>query len=341
MAYLLSTFWVSIALAFLLGCYIGWAVYEKKLGWSALAAVLFVVGVVVAVMKILPGSFGLWLETLLLLFFAYTVGGVLGAFARLNHLGTRPAVATTPVAAGVAAAAAFSGSAVARSGGTASTRGPDSFPGQRPAGLTGAVGSGDDLTLIKGVGPVNKSVLNGLGVHKFEQIAGWNAAECTWVGHKMAFPGRVEREHWVDQAKLLAAGGDTAFSSGVKSGAIKIDAKADAPVGEADIAGMKQDIAARQVAANAKAAEAQKAADAARAAEAQKAADAAGAAEVQKAADAARAAEAQKVADAAKAAEAQKAADAAKVAEAQKAADAARAAEAQKVLTRPKKPRML
>ncbi|MDU6750114.1 MAG: FGGY family carbohydrate kinase, partial [Bradyrhizobium sp.] len=46
----------------------------------------------------------------------------------------------------------------------------------------------------------------------------------------MAFPGRIEREHWIAQAKLLAAGLDTAHSSAVKSGAITIDDTADAPL---------------------------------------------------------------------------------------------------------------
>jgi len=48
----------------------------------------------------------------------------------------------------------------------------------------------------------------------------------------MAFPGRIEREHWIAQAKLLAAGVDTVHSSAVKSGAIAIDDQADMPLSE-------------------------------------------------------------------------------------------------------------
>ena len=46
----------------------------------------------------------------------------------------------------------------------------------------------------------------------------------------MAFPGRIEREHWIPQARLLASGGDTDHSAGVKSGAILVNDFADAPL---------------------------------------------------------------------------------------------------------------
>jgi len=48
----------------------------------------------------------------------------------------------------------------------------------------------------------------------------------------MAFPGRIEREHWIAQARLLAAGLDTSHSAAVKSGMIAIDDQADAPLSE-------------------------------------------------------------------------------------------------------------
>ncbi|MGX9943751.1 cell envelope integrity/translocation protein TolA [Bradyrhizobium sp. BTAi1] len=100
----------------------------------------------------------------------------------------------------------------------------------RPPALPAPDGTADDLKLIKGIGPKNERILNEIGVHHFSQIAAWSPGQASWVGDHMAFPGRIEREHWIAQAKLLAAGLDTAHSSAVKSGAITIDDTADAPL---------------------------------------------------------------------------------------------------------------
>ncbi|WP_315782401.1 MULTISPECIES: cell envelope biogenesis protein TolA [unclassified Bradyrhizobium] len=102
----------------------------------------------------------------------------------------------------------------------------------RPPALPAPDGAADDLKLIKGIGPKNEAILNDIGVHHFSQIADWSPAHAGWVGHHMAFPGRIEREHWIAQAKLLAAGVDTVHSTAVKSGALTIDERADAPLSE-------------------------------------------------------------------------------------------------------------
>jgi len=94
----------------------------------------------------------------------------------------------------------------------------------------------DNLKLIKGIGAKNEKICNDLGVFHFTQIADWSSDEAAWVGHHMAFPGRVEREHWIPQAKLLASGGDTDHSTGVKAGTIALDEGADAPLDEAQAA---------------------------------------------------------------------------------------------------------
>jgi branched-chain amino acid transport system ATP-binding protein len=79
-------------------------------------------------------------------------------------------------------------------------------PGSRPAGLSEPrEGRADRLIEIKGIGPVNEKKLNGLGIWHFEQIAAWTPAEMEWVGSFMAFPGRIEREDWVGQARQFAA----------------------------------------------------------------------------------------------------------------------------------------
>jgi predicted flap endonuclease-1-like 5' DNA nuclease len=104
-------------------------------------------------------------------------------------------------------------------------------PGSKPLGIAEpAVGEADDLKLIKGIGPRNEKGCNALGIYQFRQIADWTLDEAIWVGHHMAFPGRIEREHWIAQAKLLASGGETEHSMAVKSGSLVVDDKADEPL---------------------------------------------------------------------------------------------------------------
>ncbi|MFS8038110.1 hypothetical protein ACI7BZ_14325 [Xanthobacter sp. AM11] len=80
-------------------------------------------------------------------------------------------------------------------------------PGQRPPTLAEPDGgTADDLKLLKGIGPQNERRLHALGIFHFRQIAGWTADEALWVGSYLAFPGRIEREDWIGQAKALAEG---------------------------------------------------------------------------------------------------------------------------------------
>ena len=90
------------------------------------------------------------------------------------------------------------------------------LPGQRPAGLvTARDDTPDDLKLIKGIGRQNEGRLHGLGIWHFEQIAGWTSENVEWVGGYLAFPGRIEREDWVGQARKLAK---SATKSGGRKG---------------------------------------------------------------------------------------------------------------------------
>ncbi len=65
-------------------------------------------------------------------------------------------------------------------------------------------GEKDNLQLIKGVGKVLEKVLNDTGIYHFNQIANLTKEEIKWLDNSMAFPGRIEREAWVAQAKELA-----------------------------------------------------------------------------------------------------------------------------------------
>lgn len=77
--------------------------------------------------------------------------------------------------------------------------------GERPPALPGPrSGDPDDLKRIRGIGPQNATRLNALGVYHLDQIAAWTPTEARWVGAYLAFPGRIEREDWMGQAKALA-----------------------------------------------------------------------------------------------------------------------------------------
>lgn len=90
----------------------------------------------------------------------------------------------------------------------------------RPKALNGPRdGHADDLKKIKGVGPKMEVLINELGFYHFDQIATWTEAEVAWVDENLkGFKGRVSRDNWVDQAKTLAAGGETEFSTRVDKG---------------------------------------------------------------------------------------------------------------------------
>lgn len=74
--------------------------------------------------------------------------------------------------------------------------------------LDGPEGEPDDLKLIHGVGPVLENKLNELGIYHFRQIAKFEQRDIDLVNDATAFPGRIERDEWIDQAKNLAEGGE-------------------------------------------------------------------------------------------------------------------------------------
>jgi predicted flap endonuclease-1-like 5' DNA nuclease len=87
-------------------------------------------------------------------------------------------------------------------------------------------GQKDNLTRIKGIGVKIEETLNEKGIYHFDQIANWTDEEIKWVDANVAFPGRVKRENWVEQAKTLAAGEETEFSKRVDAGEVSTSKKA-------------------------------------------------------------------------------------------------------------------
>ncbi|MGB7286125.1 MAG: hypothetical protein WBC71_04255 [Salaquimonas sp.] len=175
------------------------------------------------------------LQTLLLMAIAYILGCILGCLFH-QWFGSAPKAAIA-AAAPVAAAAAIAPRVTppappptprpAPAPVAAPIAKPVSKPKKAPAKkrvskpkAAPAPKVKDDLKRIKGIGPQNEGRLNAIGVSAFAQVAAWTAKEQADIGERLAFPGRIEREEWVKQAKVLAKGGTTAFAKRVDKGEV-------------------------------------------------------------------------------------------------------------------------
>ncbi len=116
----------------------------------------------------------------------------------------KPAPKPAPAAKPATTAAAATPTPKPRVRKPAATTPPPPAPGGKP-NIPAASGDPDNLRLIKGVGPKLNSLLNNLGVTRFDQIATWKEAEIAEVDQYLeSFSGRITRDAWIDQAKYLA-----------------------------------------------------------------------------------------------------------------------------------------
>ncbi|QIA22131.1 NADH dehydrogenase [Mesorhizobium sp. AA22] len=136
---------------------------------------------------------------------------------------TAPATTTSKKPAAAKAAAAPKASASKASASQASApKLPASKTGAAPksaasaakkaATTKAAAGKASNLRRLIGIGPANERLLNGLGVTTYAQIAAWTAADVERIEETLNFDGRIERERWIEQAKLLAAGDEEEFA---------------------------------------------------------------------------------------------------------------------------------
>jgi len=70
----------------------------------------------------------------------------------------------------------------------------------------------DDLKRIRGIGVLIEKKLNSQGITHYEQVANWTGADIERISRILDFKGRIERENWIEQARILATGGQTEFS---------------------------------------------------------------------------------------------------------------------------------
>jgi predicted flap endonuclease-1-like 5' DNA nuclease len=137
---------------------------------------------------------------------------VMAAFAAMPA--AEPVVAQpakSPAAPKSAKAPAATKAAVAKPAAAPKPAKPKKVEG--PARLTGPRnGRADDLKEIEGIGPAMEKLVNGLGFYHFDQLSNWSDADVAWVDTNMAsFKGRIMRDKWVAQAKIIVAEGLDAF----------------------------------------------------------------------------------------------------------------------------------
>lgn len=79
-------------------------------------------------------------------------------------------------------------------------------------------GKADDLKEIEGIGPAMEKLVNSLGFYHFDQIAGWSEADVALVDAEMKnFKGRITRDKWVAQARIIVSEGLEAFRERAKT----------------------------------------------------------------------------------------------------------------------------
>lgn len=76
--------------------------------------------------------------------------------------------------------------------------------GELAAATAVAAQGADDLTRIKGIGRVIERRLHELGITSFRQLAELSPTEVRRINEALEFPGRVERERWIEQARSLS-----------------------------------------------------------------------------------------------------------------------------------------
>lgn len=254
------------------GIVIGWltatgANRPARRGWLTLAAAVWLIALFASLIRLVNGRAAMLLETGLIYVAVYAAGCLLGGLVHKAMAvpvaalpPPEPLLALPPPATEVVEAGAepdtpvpvASESAVvtlpepehavslpradlpAELGPSAAPVLEPALPGERPPGLDSArEGAPDNLKRIKGIGPGNEERLRGIGIWHLDQIAAWTPGQVAWVGGYLAFPGRIEREDWVGQAKRLTGAEASDGASPIASAADRLRNALDAPRGDA------------------------------------------------------------------------------------------------------------
>lgn len=90
---------------------------------------------------------------------------------------------------------------------------PSPSPAVTPAPAANVAGA-LALTTIKGLGPKVAAMLAERGITRVDQLAALSPGDASALDLQLgAFTGRMERDRWIEQAKLLAAGDTAAYEA--------------------------------------------------------------------------------------------------------------------------------
>lgn len=201
-------------------------------GWAIAVAA----GLVAFAVAMIVGKLGFMASAFIAAVICIVVGLILGmpwgAGTSSNRMGDTASVAHKPVVTPAAAPAPLASSAATTpaafvSAAPTATSAPEAAaaaPASEPAAVAEGVttepvrltaardGKADNLKEIEGIGPALEKLCNELGFYHFDQIASWSDADVAWVDQNMKnFKGRIVRDKWVAQAKLIVAEGLEAF----------------------------------------------------------------------------------------------------------------------------------
>jgi predicted flap endonuclease-1-like 5' DNA nuclease len=200
--FLLTEIWVLLALAALLGLFVGWLIWgrrtEMTIDTSEADRLRADLSACNAKGKDLAGRL------------AAAEARAADAEGRVAAatVGAASAAATAPAPLAATAAPLMSAQKAEQVAAVEPEKAASSGEKAKPKGLTAARdGKADDLKLIKGIGPALERLCHKLGFYHFDQLANWTASEIAWVDENLeGFKGRVTRDEWVVQARDLAAG---------------------------------------------------------------------------------------------------------------------------------------
>ncbi len=152
----------------------------------------------------------LYVQTLLMLAAAYFVGAAFACLIRrgLSIGSRRPVPAERRVDPLPEAAQRATGPA--RFGRAPHAEPPRAPPAPQPA--VAAAEPAQDLKRIALIDAALEAGLNKLGVRRYDQIAAWVKPDVQRIGEALGLEDRINRENWIEQAQVLAKGGETHYA---------------------------------------------------------------------------------------------------------------------------------
>ena len=194
--------------------------------WNGIIAISALFGLLAAAVALFAFAYSVPGAILIGLIVAVIVAIILWMGWQDTNSGTASdattAAATSSAAARTDATATAVSPVAAKPAATKAAAKPAAKAAAKPAVLAKArAGGADNLKMIKGVGPVLEKALHTTGVFHFDQVGAWTKADAEWFDDNVkGANGRVIRDGWVKQAKILAKGGTTEFSARVKKGGV-------------------------------------------------------------------------------------------------------------------------